>query len=286
MPRLGDMGKGKVSVGENLKEDDTLLRYMSYPQFKGLFRNGLNLTKAAIYAQDDPFEGEFIELVYQIAKQYEIFSEDDDGKRTQQADSLREESRRVREKSYVSCWTLGESENVALWKIYGKDKNSIALKTTIGKLKQAIESFLMTSKESDAGLMKLLKKQIVKVKYIDHRSEDQNIGRKFFNIKAPKILHYKNIAYKYEEEVRVIFDCVESGYGDPPAGEICPLRISPQIFVTEIIVSPFADEWFKTLVHHEMKNYKMAELVNWSNLNIIFNPGAYANSQISEDKKP
>ena len=271
MDRLGD--RARVSVGKGLKDDDPILRYMNFPQFKDLFPNGLNLTKAARYAQDDPFEGEFIELVYQITKNC-IKRYD----KTDSTASLKEESRKVREKSYVSCWTLSKYENVALWKIYGKDRNSIALKTTIGKLKQAIESFLTTSSEYDACLIKSLKKQIVKVEYIDHREMNQKDCRKHFVIPSAKILHYKNIGYEYEGEVRVIFGW-ELGCVDPAKlGEKCTIEISPKDFVTEIVVSPFAERWFYDLVQHEMGTHKMAELVKWSALNLKDNPGAYPNS--------
>lgn len=264
MVHLGDMGK--VGVDADLKDAASILRYMNYPQFKDLCCNGLKLTKAAKYAQDDHFEGEFIELNYQIAKDLKNYSEHD-GKRTQRTVSLKEESRKVREKSYVSCWTLSESENVALWKIYGKDKNSIALKTTIVKLKQAIESFLQASRENDAILMKILKSQIVKVKYIDHRTMDLDQCREHFDIPPSTILHYKNIGYEYEAEVRVIFDGVELGRPDPAMlGETCLIRICPQDFTTEIIVSPFADDWFYDLVQQEMEKFKMAALVQWSSL--------------------
>lgn len=264
MVRVGDMGK--MCVDTDLKDDDPILRYMSYSQFKDLFCNGLKLTKAAKYAQDDPFEGELMELVYQIAQDHKIFIERND-KEPSKIDFLKEEGRQVREKSYVSCWTLSESENVALWKIYGKNKNSIALKTTIVKLKQAIESILQTSRENDVILMKFLKSQIVKVKYIDHRTMDLDKCREHFDILPSTILHYKNIGYEYEAEVRVIFDGVEQGRPDPAMlGETCIIRICPQNFATEIIVSPFADDWFYDLVQHEMEEFDMAAFVKWSSL--------------------
>lgn len=280
-------GRIEVEMGKDFKEDDPILRYMNYSQFKDFFSNGLKLTKAAKYAQDDPFEGEFIEYIYSVANDHKIYSESK-GTRTYQTDSLKIKRDKAREKSYVSCWTLSNNENVALWKIYGKENNSLAIKTTVIKLKQAIETYLTTSNEKDALLMRLLRKKIVKVEYINHRTENQEDSKKLFDIPAAWILHYKNIAYKHEEEVRVIFDCVELGRGDPSTqlGDSCTIKISPSDFAAEIIVSPFADEWFYDFIRHAMDKHKMTESVKWSNLSLKFNPGAYANSQTSEYQTP
>jgi hypothetical protein len=264
MVRLSDMGK--VSVDADVNVDDSILRYMNYQQFKELFHTGLKLTKASKYAQDDPFEGEFIDLVYQIAQDCKI-SIERNGRKTYQIDSLKEEGRKVREKSYVSCWTLSKRENVALWKIYGKDKNSIALKSTIFLLKQEFDAFLQASKGNDAVLKKLSKHQIVKVKYIDHRTKELEVFERFCKMHPSEILHYKNIAYEYEAEVRVIFDGVGLNDTEPTMiSETYTIGINPQVFATEIVVSPFADDWFYDLVQHEMEEFDMAALVQWSSL--------------------
>ncbi|MBV5327788.1 MAG: hypothetical protein JZU65_09145 [Chlorobium sp.] len=68
MVRLGDIGK--VCMDADLKDDDPILRYMSYQQFKELFHTGLKLTKASKYAQDNHFEEEFLELMYQIPNHF------------------------------------------------------------------------------------------------------------------------------------------------------------------------------------------------------------------------
>ena len=41
----------------------------------------------------------------------------------------------VRTHIFVSCWNLSEHENDALWKIYGLSKESVAVRTSYGKLR-------------------------------------------------------------------------------------------------------------------------------------------------------
>lgn len=280
-----------IKIGEKLTEDDTILRYMNFSQFKSLFQNGLNLTRADIFWKDDPFEGEFIEAMYRVANDFKITSQSEGSVQPKSmVNSLKEESSKVRKLSYVSCWTLSESENVALWKIYGKDKNAIAIKTSIGTLKQAIMNRLANTDGNKTTLMKWIDKEIVQVKYIDHRTTDEDLKKAIVNIPpfSSQILHYKNIGYKYEEEARMIFTGVETGSEEVARklGEICAtnssqkdnitinIDIFPKEYVSGIIVSPFADQWFYDLLKHEMTAHKMADLVKWSDLK--FAPGKLA----------
>lgn len=39
--------------------------------------------------------------------------------------------------SFVSCWRAGQDESMAMWDLYGKPRGSIAIKSTIGSLKNA-----------------------------------------------------------------------------------------------------------------------------------------------------
>ena len=86
---------------------------------------------------------------------------------------------REAKKSYISCWHMKDEESDVMWKVFGNDESEkyIAIKTTVGKLKQAI-----------------LDKQFVyyqPVKYSDML--DNNFDG----------IWYKNSAYSYEREFRV-----------------------------------------------------------------------------------
>ncbi|MBU0908778.1 MAG: hypothetical protein KKA54_11720 [Proteobacteria bacterium] len=274
MPRIP--GNPEVLLHNSLDghENNTILRYMSLEQFKVLLSKGLHLTRADNFTKDDPFEGEFAELVYNICEQHNFFSEQD-GKRTPMKDSSKKDAMGIRELSYVSCWTLSDNENVALWRLYG----NIAVQTTVTDLKAAIEFFLASSRERNARLMNALKKEMVKVAYIDHRTTDEKIYRDMIKTKPiTKLLHYKNVGYQYEGEVRVIFYGAEGCTGAArELGQKCYLGIKPQDFVHKILISPFADNSFFSRVKNEMELHgpeihKMSNLVEWSSLK--FPPGA------------
>lgn len=42
--------------------------------------------------------------------------------------------------SYISCWHINEFESAAMWRLYCTSSDSIVIKTTVGKLKEAIAS--------------------------------------------------------------------------------------------------------------------------------------------------
>jgi hypothetical protein len=46
--------------------------------------------------------------------------------------------KRLRERIYVNCWHRGPDDNMAMWTIYGGSSPSVAITTTLGKLKQAL----------------------------------------------------------------------------------------------------------------------------------------------------
>jgi hypothetical protein len=63
MPKWGG---DPIERDGRLKDEDVLLRYMSYPKFKALFQAGLYFTRADILAKEEPFEGEYADNVYRV----------------------------------------------------------------------------------------------------------------------------------------------------------------------------------------------------------------------------
>lgn len=276
MPKIG--GDTNIAIHENLagQENSTLLRYMSFEKFKLLLSDGLHLTRADILNKEDPFEGEFVDHIYRFVEScLRSYGKD----RQAPVDSFKCDASDIRELSYISCWTLADDENVALWKLYG----DIAVQTKVAYLKSALENALKTSREesciASGAMMRYLKKEIVKVDYIDHRDKDETVWRDMLAIRPrTKLLHYKNVGYKYEGEIRVIFDGAEFGTSGAARGlgERCYLHVQPQEMIRKILISPFVDQSFFDRVKNDMEMqgselHEMSKLVEWSALK--FPPG-------------
>jgi hypothetical protein len=129
MPKIGG---DPIERDGRLKDDTILLRYMPYPKLRWLLRGKLGFTRADILAREDHFEGEFTERFYLASKAINKFNPN--GESTAGPDLLRAETEQIRKQSYVSCWTLGSSENMALWRIYGGSNNGVAVRTDVNLL--------------------------------------------------------------------------------------------------------------------------------------------------------
>lgn len=259
-------GDPTVHLGDDLGEDDAILRYMDFEKFKLFLQNGLRLPRADVFVKDDHFEGEYTEQVYAIAK---LVFTGKEGKKKYLSETLKDEVNRIRKHAFVSSWTMGDSESVAMWRLYGRNDNSVAVKTTVGRIKTEMEHAFWARENEQTILAKMMRKQIVKIEYIDHRIHGAT--KDFLGINEGKILHYKNIGYRHEEEIRILFDSSEQGRGGiaEKIGEACLIPIRPQEFIQEVLVSPFACECFYDSVKDETGKYCPAVRVGWSALKFV-----------------
>lgn len=139
----------------------------------------------------------------------------------------------IKKKTFISCWNQSDVESYALWQIYAKN-NGVAIKTSANKLNALLES---------------TNSKLYKVKYVD---DDQHviypkIDESSFEVHTNSNLFVcKSKHYLYEQEVRVILVS--------EAEEADPLSI-PNIsgFIEEILISPFAPDWFYQLVRKQIK---------------------------------
>lgn len=197
--------------------NNTIRRYMSFEKFMDLIQfDRIYLCRADIL--EDKFEGHFTRLIYDVAQGISIISNgvaDNTG-----IIKTREKWRKM---TYVNCWTQSSSDNMALWKIYGGTKNSVAIETTAECLEQELRKGSMDGDweivsngkpqrfplRSSFDLRKLA---LHKVEYIDHNSyKDHNSScnelakAKRLLLSEPEIpFTHKHNAFSYEEEVRVI----------------------------------------------------------------------------------
>ncbi|GAQ48366.1 hypothetical protein FPK15_contig00009-0030 [Flavobacterium psychrophilum] len=81
-----------------------------------------------------------------------------------------------REKVAISSWHTNEYESFAMWQIFTKNQEGLAIQSTIGRLKEALQ------------LEKKSKQYIGEVNYIDYKKEyipfDDNFFRSYLNEKV------------------------------------------------------------------------------------------------------
>jgi hypothetical protein len=135
----------------------------------------------------------------------------------------------------VNCWHMNEHESAAMWKLYLKSDEGIAVQSTYARLKQS----LIDEEAIFLGI----------VKYIDYETDSIEPD----NLLAP-FLH-KRKSYEHEREVRAFVvkwpvSDQEKGmdFNKDTINDGLAIKIDIATLVERIYVAPTAPDWFADLV--------------------------------------
>ena len=196
------------------KDNDTLWRYMSFEKLVNILVTGsLFFSRADKY--DDKFEGYIPESI--------IVSYESAG--------IRIDPNSFRPYIMCNCWHKGKEESMGMWDKYHLRNSGIAIKTTLGNLKNSLPD--------EPNMF------IGKVEYIENHNqiempEDPSIASLVY---FPYF--YKRKPFEYEHEVRAVIDVEPFLHSDPYKFGV-PLKVNLKTLIdenSEVIVSPHADEW-------------------------------------------
>ncbi len=203
--------------------DSTVIwRYFDFAKFVSLLdRRALFFASAANLAAEDPFEGSLPRA------------------NAGEPPSRPSERQWMRDLILVSSWHINSDESLAMWRLYSRSAEAIAIRTTVGRLRSCTRG-----NEPDP-----VEVRIGKVEYIDYRQyqlpEPDYLGPYFCKAKP----------YAYENEVRAVIDLYAfRNEKDRPlirqvladGGRYVPVDLD--ILLEEIYVSPMAGGWFLDLV--------------------------------------
>ena len=142
-------------------------RYLDFAKFMSLIENEAlffsNLTN-----QPDKMEGF---LTKASVDRFRTFPKDITGYELSRKKQIREHNLQVlknsREHLYISSWHMSDYESAAMWEIYIKDYQGIAIQTTIGRFMESLEK----SKEDV---------YIGKINYLDREKDESPWNNVFF----------------------------------------------------------------------------------------------------------
>ncbi|MCK2084784.1 hypothetical protein HB860_12670 [Aeromonas sp. 3925] len=158
---------------------------------------------------------------------------------------------KCREYLYVSCWHRSYFECSAMWLLYGAEKNSVCIFTSIEKLEQQIihNELLDNLKLED-------------VNYIDHAKAQ-------FGSNCLDPFLSKSLPFSFEKELRIVaFDSktdlarVEQ---NEKAGVNIRIHSLPKL-IDRVVVSPNSDSWFKDCIQKLCNEYGLGIEVEMSSL--------------------
>ena len=221
---------GKPRVSSELKGSDVLWRYLDAAKFLDFVHNQILFFSRGDQFEDK-FEGAFTDsLKHSIQRSYDVNKIDF---------TYEEFRRRLRERVFVNCWHKSADDSMAMWSIYGRSSCSVALTTTIDRLKQSLESESL-----------LYDIAIEKVAYVKHwRDPALDI--------APysRVFAYKTKAYEFEKEVRVLIDRFAGEFETDISETGMAIKVSSRSLLRSIVIAPEAPVWFENLVREVSGRY-------------------------------
>lgn len=210
-------------IDKTLSKDDVLRRYLDLPKFISVLKKrALYLCRSDLLP--DKYEGAFTpSLKKQIQDSYEKNNIDFT------YDTFKKE---LREGVFLNCWSFGYDDNMAMWRLYGKTNDCVAVTTTVGRIEKAMNDF------SEGGQF-LLKK----VTYIKHWQDPEISIKPYCHI-----FTYKLVGYSFENEARIILDRFQNTFqtSEKIEGVFMPVNLSA--FIKSLVVSPESSSWFREVV--------------------------------------
>lgn len=204
---------------QNLKLPDNpetvVWKYLDLSKFLDLL-----LSKKLFMARSDKFEdqyeGTFSEPTFEEMKRLSVDNPE-----------FLQSYKTHREQVVVSSWHINEYESYAMWQIFTKTNEGLAIRSTVKRLQEALEP------------ENTFRQQIGKVNYIDYKREYIPFDDAFFPFM------FKRKSFQYEREVRIISDL--SGH-NLQINDGIKVSVDIHRLIDKIYIHPKSENWYKRLV--------------------------------------
>ncbi|MCJ7572614.1 MAG: DUF2971 domain-containing protein [Candidatus Thermoplasmatota archaeon] len=234
-----------------LPKDETIKiwRFQDFTKFVSVLNNN-SLFFPFASKLNDPFEGKISNLTIEYLK------------KNIDEDILIQSFKcwyRLRDSCGVNSWHINNHESAAMWKLYLKSNEGIAIQSTVKKLKNCFKNNL----DDDIFIGKVI--------YFNHFSEVMPLVDVF------TMYMYKSKSFDYEKELRAITYRIDkkekvksskkksdNSFEENSNGFFVSCDLD--ILIDKIVVSPTSDNWFKELVESTIEKYDFKKQVIISNL--------------------
>ncbi|WP_156332629.1 hypothetical protein [Rhodopseudomonas sp. AAP120] len=254
------------SAGTPPADNTVIWRFMSLAKFLSLLTtSSLFFCQAKRLRIEDPYEGTLARPNLEICR---LVAQNEDFARrffqipsNEPVEGLKrifsfEQQKRLGNISasatYVNCWNISEHESAFLWSIYASPTDGIAVRSTVGRLKEAFTN-------------EIRQIYIGPIRYIDYNSEAIDQGN------ALNPFFRKRKSFEAERELRACFMDLANGIGfsdlalteNPPGHYIsCDLRA----LIDEVYVSPSAPQWYADAVTSVTQRFEFGFSISKSSL--------------------
>lgn len=224
-------------------------RYLDFTKFVSLLdKQALFFVRADKFP--DPFEGSYPQANIVLRPVvYKDLPPEAFEKTQGILSNFRKEIRRF---TIISSWHMNDHESAAMWKLYLKSEEGVAIQSTF---KHLTESFNNYVEDIFVG----------KVKYIDYETEWLPEGNSFY-----PFLH-KRKSFEHENELRAIIQkmSIKEGGIDLSQdlydfGAYIPINLD--VLIERIFISPTAPRWFYDLISSIVNRYNLKKEIIKSSL--------------------
>jgi hypothetical protein len=230
-------------------------RYMDFTKYVSMLDSS-SLFFARADLLGDPFEG-----TYSKGNVEEVKNQMEEAARTarrpldvtEQLEKGSLERQWYRQWIYICSWHMNEYESAAMWRLYARTNETIAVQSPYSKLCACLPA------ELDLGHRKRLDAVYVgEVQYVDYESDKLPEGNMFH------LFTHKRKSFEHERELRaVIWDTSQVGgpidvtATNPNTG--LPVKVSLDDLIEAVYVAPTAPPWFRDLVEAVSGKYDLTD---------------------------
>ena len=235
-------------------------RYMSFAKYVSLLdKRALFFTR--VDQLEDKFEATYPKHIFDPKVEAQLTEEQRRILEINQ-EKLKQESEFTKKVIVVNCWHISEYESAAMWELYLKGTEGVAIQSTFKRLSDTFDNY----NENDV--------YIGMINYIDYEKD----VIPWNNIFQPLV--HKNRSFDYEKELRVVLiknirlelaKAQERGYErivdsiEFPVNGI-EAQIDLETLIETVVVSPKSKKWFEELVQSVTRKYGLNKAVIPSSL--------------------
>lgn len=219
---------------------------MDFTKFVSLLdQSSLFFCRADLFR--DPFEGSYSQA--NVALRPHIYKDLTQDQISRMLEHQHRFAKWIREWTYISCWHSNQFESAAMWDLYAKTDEAVAIETTYEKLAAALPD------NAYLGI----------VRYIDYQTEWLPEGNTFY----PFV--HKRSSFEHEREVRAVIQDLPTennqiavGQPNDKSGHAVPVVLDS--LIDTVHVSPTLPAWLMALVSNVVTKYGLKCAVKKSDL--------------------
>jgi hypothetical protein len=179
------MMKVQLKVDDSLEGGLRLWRYLDFAKLISMFHTrSLWLARADTFK--DRHEGRFPDEMRELTQEAYASFRPDDPSPVKDADDFQDYLVR---NTFINCWHKNHDESLAMWEIYGRNTEAVAIQTTVARIQASVDS-------SDLCGHSLL------LRPVTYKNSEEVKGELLYE----DCFFRKRSHFHFEEEVRIALD--------------------------------------------------------------------------------